>query len=82
MPPLETLALCCVVPCGAVLPHCRQVAQVTVLELLEGAGLPPLCVAVASEELEGRVLGQVLAEAVKVGRGGWERGWEGRKGRC
>ena len=40
----------------------------TVVELLEEAGLPPLCIAMAEEEDADRVVGEVLAEAVKVTR--------------
>ena len=45
---------------------CSGAAVLTVVELLEGAGLPPLCIAVPEEEDAGRVVGEVLAEAVKV----------------
>lgn len=38
----------------------------TIVELLEEAGLPPLCIAMAEEEDAHRVVGEVLAEAVKV----------------
>ena len=40
--------------------------MLTILDILEGSGFPPLIVAVATEENQGRVLGEVLAEAVKV----------------
>ena len=38
----------------------------TVVELLEEAGLPPLCIAMAEETDADRVVGEVLAEAIKV----------------
>ena len=41
--------------------------MLTILDVLEGGGFPPLIVAVATEINQGRVLGEVLAEAVKVG---------------
>ena len=40
--------------------------MLTILDILEGSGFPPLIIAVATEENQGRVLGEVLAEAVKV----------------
>ena len=40
--------------------------MLTILDILEGGGFPPLIVAVATEANQGRVLGEVLAEAVKV----------------
>ncbi|KAL0054565.1 hypothetical protein WJX82_011065 [Trebouxia sp. C0006] len=45
-------------------------AVLTVVELLEEAGLPQLCIAVAEESDTGRVLGDMFAEAVKAQRGG------------
>ena len=36
------------------------------VELLEGAGLPPLCIAVVEEGDAERVTGELLAEAIKV----------------
>lgn len=42
--------------------------MLTILDVLEGSGLPPLIVAVATEDIQDRVLGEVLAEAVKVQR--------------
>ena len=45
---------------------CSGGAVLTVVELLEEAGLPPLCIAMAEEEDADRVVGEVLAEAVKV----------------
>ena len=38
----------------------------TLLDILEESGMPTLCVAIAEPENESRVLGEVLAEAVKV----------------
>ena len=38
----------------------------TIVELLEEAGLPPLCIAMAEETDAHRVVGEVLAEAIKV----------------
>ena len=38
----------------------------TVVELLEEAGLPPLCIAVAEETDAQRVMGEMFAEAIKV----------------
>ena len=38
----------------------------TLLDMLEESGLPILCVAIAEPENQSRVLGEVLAEAVKV----------------
>ena len=40
--------------------------MLTIVELLEEAGLPQLCIAVAEESDTGRVLGGMFAEAVKV----------------
>ena len=48
---------CCIRSGGTVL---------TIVELLEEAGLPPLCIAMAEEDDADRVVGEVLAEAVKV----------------
>ena len=45
---------------------CRREDMLTILDILEGGGLPPLIVAVATEANQGRVLGEVLAQAVKV----------------
>ena len=45
---------------------CSGGAVLTVVELLEEAGLPQLCIAVAEESDTGRVLGDMFAEAVKV----------------
>ena len=45
---------------------CRRTAQATLLELLEEAGLPPVCVAAASAEQRNEQLGAVLAAAVQV----------------
>ena len=38
----------------------------SVIEVLEGAGLPPLCIAVVEEADAERVMGELLADAVKV----------------
>ncbi len=40
--------------------------MLTKLDVLEGGGFPPLIVAVATAANQNRVLGEVLAEAVKV----------------
>lgn len=40
--------------------------MLTIVEVLEGSGLPLLVVAVATQQSEGRILGEILAEAVKV----------------
>ena len=40
--------------------------MLTIVELLEEAGLPQLCIVVAEESDTGRVLGGMFAEAVKV----------------
>lgn len=40
--------------------------MLSVVELLEGAGLPPLCIAVVEEADAERVTGELLAEAIKV----------------
>ena len=45
---------------------CSGGAVLTIVELLEEAGLPQLCIAVAEESDTGRVLGGMFAEAVKV----------------
>jgi hypothetical protein len=45
---------------------CSGGAVLTIVELLEEAGLPQLCIAVAEESDAGRVLGGMFAEAVKV----------------
>lgn len=37
-----------------------------IVDLLEEAGLPPLCIAVAEEVDADRLVGEVLAEAIKV----------------
>ncbi len=64
--------------------HCPSVpiysikAQATVLELLESAGLPTICVTMALEEDAQRSVGEVLALAVKVGCGcGYQRHYWG-----
>jgi hypothetical protein len=41
-------------------------AQATIVELLEGSGLPNICVTMALEEEQHQKLGQALAAAVKV----------------
>lgn len=46
--------------------NCSGAAVLTVVELVEEAGLPPLCIAMAEETDADRVVGEVLAEAVKV----------------
>jgi hypothetical protein len=48
------------------LPGCRLTAQAALVELLESAGLPPVCVAVAYADEKHYRLGEVLAEVVKV----------------
>ena len=45
----------------------RRTAQDALVELLEEAGLPPVCVADALEDELGMPLGAVLAAAVQVG---------------
>lgn len=45
-------------------------AQATLLELLEAQGLPQLCVTMATKDDASRRLGEVMAEAVKVGVSG------------
>ena len=40
--------------------------MLTIIDILEGDGFPTLVVAVATEKIQHRVLGEVLAEAVKV----------------
>lgn len=45
---------------------CSGGAVLTVVELLEEAGLPQLCIAVAEEADAQRVLGEMFAEAIKV----------------
>ena len=45
---------------------CSGGTVLTIVELLEESGLPPLCIAMAEEEDADRVVGEVLAEAVKV----------------
>eukprot|EP00803_Ostreobium_quekettii_P004033 evm.model.scf_665.5 EVM.evm.TU.scf_665.5 scf_665:38896-43254(-) len=47
----------------------RVEAQAAVVELLEESGLPPVCVGVAAEETQDMLLGELLAEAVKMQRG-------------
>ena len=42
--------------------------MLTIVELLEEAGLPQLCIAVAEESDTGRILGGMFAEAVKVSK--------------
>lgn len=44
----------------------RLAAQAALVELLEEAGLPPVCAALAVEEDADKQLGTVLAEAVQV----------------
>jgi hypothetical protein len=44
----------------------RLVAQAALIELLEEAGLPPICAALAVQEDADKQLGKVLAEAVQV----------------
>ena len=44
----------------------RLSAQATVIEILEDAGVPSLCLASASSENAHRKVGEVLAEAVQV----------------
>ena len=44
----------------------RRTAQATLVELLEEAGLPPVCVAAANAEQRDEQLGAVLAAAVQV----------------
>lgn len=44
----------------------RRTAQATLVELLEEAGLPPVCVAAANAEQCDEQLGAVLAAAVQV----------------
>ena len=51
----------------AVPASCRLVAQAALVELLEEAGLPPVCAALATEDDADTELGVVLAEAVQVG---------------
>ena len=45
---------------------CSGGAVLTIVELLEEAGLPQLCIAMAEESDTGLVLGGMFAEAVKV----------------
>ena len=45
---------------------CRLAAQAALVELLEEAGLPPVCAALAVEDDADKQLGTVLAEAVQV----------------
>lgn len=40
--------------------------MLTIVDVLEGSGMPPLVVAVATASNQNRVLGEILAEAVKV----------------
>ncbi|KAK9818233.1 hypothetical protein WJX72_009160 [[Myrmecia] bisecta] len=47
----------------------KLAAQAALVELLEGSGLPPVCIAVATQDLADTVLGEVLAAAVKEQRG-------------
>ena len=47
--------------------HNRLAAQAALVELLEEAGLPPVCAALAVEDDADKQLGTVLAEAVQVG---------------
>ncbi|DBB04546.1 TPA: hypothetical protein ACH3X1_012628 [Trebouxia sp. C0004] len=49
---------------------CSGGAVLTIVELLEEAGLPQLCIAVAEESDASRALGGMFAEAVKAQRGG------------
>ena len=45
---------------------CSGGTVLAIVDLLEEAGLPPLCIAVAEEVDGDRVVGEVLAEAIKV----------------
>lgn len=45
----------------------REEEILLIVDVLEGGGLPSLIVSVASEENKDKVLGEVLAEALKVG---------------
>lgn len=40
--------------------------MLTIIEVLEGGGLPQLVVAIATKAVQHRVLGELLAESVKV----------------
>ncbi len=40
--------------------------MLTILELVEVGGMPQLMVALATEEIRSRVLGEVLAETIQV----------------
>lgn len=44
----------------------RTRVVLSVIEVLEGAGLPPLCITVVEEADAEKVTGELLADAIKV----------------
>lgn len=83
---LMSTSLCCTPPSSPTLqpsptPGLDLACQATVLELLEGLGLPPICVTMALEAQADQRLGEVLALAVKVGAAA-ACGWVGGRVGC